>query len=157
MIWLLDGTSLAICWLWYTQGNPRLFIRKQLQNRITLKLIWSNRPTSYLLFESPETTLETDLIILIIQLCTFRHCDPGGIVYTVIFVKRKVFSLNPHLIRDAIKFQSFLMLASGCFSQVLPLLWVFLRCPLLDLILPVLIRDCIIEQSNTTKVSMCMI
>lgn len=85
---------------------------------------------------------------------TETSCD---IVYTVTFIMRKVFILNPHLIRDAIKFQSFLMLGSGGFSQVLPLFWVFLKCPLLDLIFPVLIRDCIIEQSNTTKVSTCMI
>jgi hypothetical protein len=58
-------------------------------------------------------------------------------------------ALNHHLIDDAIELESLLVLSAICLDQMLPLLGIILDCPLLNLVLPVLIRNSVVKQSDT--------
>lgn len=57
--------------------------------------------------------------------------------------------LHPDLIRDAVELLSFFVLTALRLCQMLPELGVCLASPIFHLILPILIGDGIIEQSNS--------
>jgi len=61
--------------------------------------------------------------------------------------------LYRYLVRDAIKFGPLFMLAALHRGQMRPQLGVFFPCPLLHLVLPIVVRNGIVEQSNPGQVS----
>jgi hypothetical protein len=63
----------------------------------------------------------------------------------------EIYALNHHLIDDAIEFEPLFVLSAIRPNQVFPLLGIFLDCPLLNLVLPVLIRDSVVEESDTEE------
>lgn len=58
--------------------------------------------------------------------------------------------LYPDFIRDPVKLESFFVIAAVCLGQMLPQLGVLLSGPFFHLVLPVLIWDGIVEQTNPT-------